>query len=607
MADTTIIVAPWGSDSSPGTPERPLATPAAAQRLVRERTATMAADLVVQFRAGTYLLDDTLDFQAGQGDSGTGGHRVVYQPHGYGTAEQEEVVLSGGRVITGWERSDDGTWSAPIGDLEPRQLYCDGRRIGRAVSTAGLPGSSVTKTEFGYVTDSPLPQEWADADGIEFVYTGIYPWAQARCAVAQITGDARSTRIVMAQPAWDWARRLYVGEWNGGDGESSWEPLAGPSEMENSRTFLTEPGTFVLDRSVPGSHVLHYLPRPDERPDAAVVIAPVLETLISGSGTAERPLADLTLRGLTFAHGAWSGIRTTGGHLHYHGDTHYVGGEVMEVVLPAGMGSVTVPVDSEQLPANVAFSHAARVVLAANRFTALGAGALGIGPGCAEVIVRGNTVDDVSGSGITLREARDCLVEDNLVHDIGAEYRGAPAILLAETQDVVVRHNEVHHVPHAGVVVTGGEQARGAHIIANLIHHTMTVLADGGGVYVSAPQGSSFASGAVIRGNVIRDTLTSYNFGLYTDYGAAWVTIAGNVVHRGDTPVVLEVAPPLRDVVFIGNFWDDQPAGQDDPPDTVILAGNTVLPKEGFEQALAADPASADIVASAGRRSRQAG
>lgn len=82
----------------------------------------------------------------------------------------------------------------------------------------------------------------------------------------------------------------------------------------------------------------------------------------------------------------------------------------------------------------------------------------------------------------------------------------------------------------------------------------MTVLADGGGIYLAGNQGSSFASGAVVRGNVVHDTITSCNFGLYVDYGASWVTVQGDVV----------------------------------------------LPRDDLERALAADPAAADVVANAG-------
>ncbi|GLZ43485.1 right-handed parallel beta-helix repeat-containing protein [Actinokineospora sp. NBRC 105648] len=605
MPHTSIFVAPWGRDEWPGTAEEPLASVAAAQRAVRERTHAMTDDIVVSLRAGTYQLDRTLQFHAAQGDSGNNGHQVTYQSHGYGTDHAEAVVLSGGRVLTGWEQTPSGTWSVGVGDLVVRQLHVDGRRAGRATCSEEVLGN-VTKTEIGYVTSAVIPEAWHGASGVEFVYTGVYPWSEARCAVAEISTDGESTTITMAQPAWAWAQKLYDAEWNGdlpdgdlptGDEPGGWFPLAAPTSIENSRASLTEPGTFTLDRSTPGEHVLHYLPRPGEHPDTTAVIAPVLETLISGHGS----LADLTLRGLTFAHAGWSGVEETGGYLHYHGNAHYQGGEVGTVVLPEGMGRITVPIESVRLPANVEFTDATRITVADNHFTHLGAGGLAIsGTG---IVVRGNTFDDISGSGIAVHDARDCVVEDNLVHDIGLEYRGSPAIIVSESREVTVRHNEVHHTPHCGIVVHGGDRTRGTRVLSNLVHHTMTVLADGGGIYLSAPQGASYASGAVVRGNVVRDTITSYNFGLYTDYGAAWVTVQGNVVHRGDTPVVLAVAPPLANVAFIGNFWDDVPAGYDTPPDTVIVGGNTVLPKDSFEEALAASTAGADILATAGRRS----
>ncbi|MER5626932.1 hypothetical protein ABT061_38480 [Streptosporangium sp. NPDC002544] len=34
----------------------------------------------------------------------------------------------------------------------------------------------------------------------------------------------------------------------------------------------------------------------------------------------------------------------------------------------------------------------------------------------------------------------------------------------------------------------------------------------------------------MVRGNVVRDTLTPYDFALHTDYGAAWVTVEGDAV-----------------------------------------------------------------------------
>ncbi|MFC7592869.1 hypothetical protein ACFQYP_61060 [Nonomuraea antimicrobica] len=109
-------VDPAGDDSSPGSAERPFATLERARSAARE--APGAA--VVLLRGGTHV--PARPFELTGDDSGT-----VYQAYGYGTPEQEEPVISGGRAITGW-REQDGVWLAEVGDLRTRQLYVDGRR-----------------------------------------------------------------------------------------------------------------------------------------------------------------------------------------------------------------------------------------------------------------------------------------------------------------------------------------------------------------------------------------------------------------------------------------------------------------------------------------------
>jgi parallel beta helix pectate lyase-like protein len=595
MPENRLYVSLDGQDDWPGTLDRPFASPYAAQRAVRALTPEMTGDIVVAFRAGVYHLEEPLTFDDTRADSGTNGFRVIYQAHGYGTADQEEVVFSGGREVTGWSVGADSAWTAPIGGLEPRRLSVDGRPATRAARTTGLPGS-VTKTASGYVTDSVEPQSWPDPSGLEFVYPGVYPWSEARLAVAAISGDGSSTTITMAQPAFDNAKSLYDSKWYGAGGDGTWDGLAAPSVLENNVAFLGEPGTFAVDRSEPGGHVLHYRPRPGEEIGRTTATVPVLETLISG-----KHVHDIVLRGLTFAETNWSGPTRTGGYLHYHGNGYHERGGFQKIDIGADMGYVHVPATPSQLPADVTFDSASRIVLEGNRFTRLGAGGLAI-DGSTAVEVRRNVFDEISGSGIAVQGSTRITVEDNLVHHIGTGYRGSPAILVVESEETTVAHNEIHDVPHNGIVITGGERARGTQVVANLVERSMGVLMDGGGIYLSAPQGSSFAGGAVVRGNVIRDVLTSYNFGLYADYGAAWITVMGNIVCRADTPIVLQVGPPMENVAFIGNFWDIRPDGYDDAPKTVIVAGNTVLPKETFDEAIKADPAAADILARAGRR-----
>ncbi|WP_436759662.1 right-handed parallel beta-helix repeat-containing protein [Streptosporangium sp. V21-05] len=568
-----LYVSPSGDDAWPGTRERPLATLAHARDLARDLP--RGAGAVVNLLAGTHRLDETLRLT--EADSG-----VTYRAAGGDGEDGEagedgedteagEVVVSGGRRITGWQERD-GVWVAEVGDLDTRQLHVDGRRAERA-SIDILPGN-VTRTDTGYVTDSTAPQSWGNPGDVEFVLRGVYPWTEARLGVAAVEGDEHSTTVTMAQPAFGWAIELYnsVVPWEGG-GESYGPGL--PTRVENGAGFLTEPGTFVLDRSRPGHHVLRYRPRPGEDPGRTEVVAPVLEELVTVTGA-----RDVAFLGITFADATWMRPSRPEGFLHYHGTGYYDGGPIEKVSFAEGAW-VTVPGESLTIPANVVFEGTERVAIEGCRFTRLGATALRVSGDSAEVLVRGNVFEGVCGGGVSIGGSRGVRIENNWVHDIGLEYSGSPGIAVTASEDSTVAHNQVNDVPHCGIVLGPGRSTR---VLRNLTFDTLKVLADGGGIYLSGPQGDSHDSGAVIRGNVVRDTLTPYNFALYTDYGAAWVTVEGNAVQRADNTATLQVWPPLENVVLRGNFWDADPVGWDDPPEGVTLEGNvTVADGKDFE------------------------
>ncbi|MFJ6573394.1 right-handed parallel beta-helix repeat-containing protein [Streptomyces sp. NPDC091292] len=558
-----IYVDPSGDDSGPGTVERPFATLQRARDAARPGT-------VVTLRAGTHRLTDTFLLTAAH--SGT-----VYQAHGYGTPYQEKVVISGGREVTGWTPSGDGTHRADAPGPAPRQLYADGLRVERAALS--LDGHTLRRTAGGYTVEGTGPQRW-DGD-VEFVYRGAYPWSEGRCRVASVSGDAHATTLTMADPAFAQATRLYhsVLTWEGpGAGESY--GVDSPTSVENSPAFLTE-GTFAT-----AGPVIHYRPRGGEPP--AGVAAPVLETLLHARGA-----HDLTFRGITFADATWLRPSTPQGFLHYHGNGYYDGGALETVTFAEGQGQVTVPGDHASMPGNLIFEDTSRTTLEGCRFVRLGAVALEFRGAGAGNTVRDSEITDIAGGGLVIGDgARDHRVENNHIHHIGLDYRGSPAVLVTGARDTVIAHNEVADVPHAGIVVYEG---RGTKVLNNLVHDTMRVLADGGGIYVSGPQGDSHANGALIRGNVVRDTITPYNFGLYTDYGAAYVTVEANAVHRADAPVVLTVWPPLEHVTFLGNVWDADPG---DPPGGVVLKDNTTVAGDAFDS----DPRAVAITRAAGRR-----
>ncbi|MFG2553877.1 hypothetical protein [Streptomyces sp. NPDC048581] len=203
-----LYVAPWGNDGWQGTFERPFATPARAQQAVRAETAGMTSDIVVNLRGGTYRLSVPLRMSEAAGDSGRGGHRVVYQAYGYGTARQERVALSGGREIGGWRPDPErrGVWRADVGRLDTRQLYVDGRRAARTSQGDGIPGKlKVTPT--GLTTTSSVPRTWRAPRDIELRFR--FDYVEGRCGVAGVSaGPGGRATITMDQPCWRMARDL---------------------------------------------------------------------------------------------------------------------------------------------------------------------------------------------------------------------------------------------------------------------------------------------------------------------------------------------------------------------------------------------------------------
>jgi hypothetical protein len=605
-----LFVSPDGNDDSPGTFEQPLATLSVAQRKTREYISTMQADIVINLRAGTHQLTSPLELTA-ESDAGLNGYRVIYQAHGYGTDAQEKVIVSGGREITNWHLhdADKNIWMTEIGAAKTRQLFINDKRAARA-TLKDIPESFV-QTASGYDVNNTEPLAWGNAADLEFVYTGIYPWSEARIGVDTTKTNRESTSILMKQPAFEWASSLYKSKVTASDGRNSVseDGLSRPTHIENGLGFLKEPGTFVFDSSKPGTHRLYYIPRADEDMSTVRVVIPVLETLIHGRGTENTPLRNIAFRGLMFAHATWQQPSGPNGFLHYHGATYYTGGGVQKIPL-SEESWVTVPSASEFTPSALTFEHARAITFENNRFVHFGTGGLEFTAGCSFNTVTGNIFEDISATAITLgntaadkipsQETKHNHLENNWLHHTGCEYHGAPAVLLVEAQHTVVTHNQINDVPHSGIVAYGNNSTRATKITNNLVFNSVGVLADGGGINLAGTQGTSYEDGAVVSGNVIHDVLTSYNFGLYTDYGTAWTKIENNIIYRADTPVVLDVTPPLRNVIFKGNFWDKVPIKYDKPPETVVVADNTVLASETIEAAIQHNPAAKHIAQQAG-------
>jgi hypothetical protein len=194
-------------------------------------------------------------------------------------------------------------------------------------------------------------------------------------------------------------------------------------------------------------------------------------------------------------------------------------------------------------------------VLAPHRmddFVHLGAAGLDLGEGTQNSVVEGCIFTDISGNGLQLggvsrplapaaEFTADNRIENNLFRNVGAEYRGGIGVVVGYATRTVIAHNELDHLPYAGISVGWGgwpdkiklpgeanNSSRNV-IAANRIHDFMLVLSDGGGIYTQGRTGRDLSDGEQVTGNVIYNQFSS-GHGIYTDNGSAMITMRQSVL-----------------------------------------------------------------------------
>ncbi|MGD0836624.1 MAG: right-handed parallel beta-helix repeat-containing protein [Polyangia bacterium] len=526
-------------------------------------------DITVELADGVYALTVPLVFTAadsppaaaGSGapatDGGVNGPTVVWQ-----AAAGAHPVLSGAQKVTGWTVSDSAKniykASAP-NSFATRQLYVDGKIAVRARTTVSRSCVSFNSTGIGGV---PSSVTGASQPGrIEFHAIGS--WTDRYAPVEVFSGSTAT----MVQPAW--ANNL----WGFDTISNSYRPSS--TWFENAYEFLDSPGEWYLDTA---AGALYYIPLPGQDMSNADVELPQLEYLLAVGGTLDAPAHDIVFQGLTFSYTSWLNPNTsdgwadqqTGGYI--HGDGKNEG-------YPNGYPDFdsTRPV-WWQMPGGVQVSAAKNVTFLRDRFVGLGSVALGIGNddnahksgvglGADTINVTGCVFTQIAASGILVGGLQanahhpsdqrmidqNITISNNLIHDIGIDYRDADAILLTYVASSLVSHNEVYDLPYSAISNgygwgqndDGGSedyQARGLYqyqplyttpttsknnqFVANYIHDNQQQMNDGGAFYeLSASPGTVFSQNYVKAPAQSAGT----NFGTYSDEGTRYLTFSQNV------------------------------------------------------------------------------
>ncbi|MFH1265857.1 MAG: right-handed parallel beta-helix repeat-containing protein [Planctomycetota bacterium] len=516
----TLYVAPDGSDKWSGRlptanaakTDGPLATPLAARDAVRRlRAAGEKGPVTVRLRGGTYWM--TEPFVLEPQDSGTADGPTVYAAH-----ESERPVLSGGRVIRGWQARVGGPWSTTIpevaaGQWSFQQLWVGGQRRRRARSpnedyyrmvqkappAADAAGKPVPRdrTAFLFAADNIKP--WPDLKEAQVVV--FHSWETSRLRIAGV--DESQRLVTFTGPScwpfenWEKKQRYYV---------------------ENVREALDAPGEWYLDRS---TGTLYYYPMPGEDMAKAEVIAPRLTRLVDLRGRPDESqfVQYVTFRGIAFSHEDWT-LEPQG-----HSDSQAV---------------VTAP-------AAVMADGARHCVIEKCEISHVGDYGVWLRRGCKDCRIVENRIRDLGVGGVRIGEAQlpatdeaessDNTVDNNHIFDGGHVYPAGVGVWVGQSSRNTISHNEIHDFSYSGMSIgwNWDDAPNRCHhntIELNHVHHVMKgMLSDGGAIYTLG-----VSTGSVIRNNVFHDVWSYANppfgWGIYLDATTGGYLVENNVVYN---------------------------------------------------------------------------
>ena len=502
-----FYVATKGKDSNPGTAGAPFATLGRARQAVREKVlAGLTGNIRVLIGAGTYEQTETLTF--GPEDSGTEKFSITYA-----TSPGAEVVLNGGRRITGWEKGPSAIWTAHVPEVKAgswyfRQLFINGKRAVRARTPNAddktpwwtIKTSTATKESLP-PQDAPIPvsvsgpiQAYNNPTDVELVY--IFNNAEGRKRLGTINQQDQTFTLA---PPHRWNPKVFAYDW------ALTIPSAGKAcYLENALEMLDQPGEWYLDRQ---TGVLSYWPREGEDLTRAEVVAPMAQTtILAVIGTRERPVVNLHFKGIQVQYLDWP-LPPWG-------------------YMPLFCCNLATGTDANPghrfMDAAVEYEFAHSCSFTDGSIAHVGGMGICLRNGTAHNVIEGNDIFDLGAGGIGAgyagfyapapppeqNEYTGYRIANNYVHDCGVDYYDACGILLYPSQDAVVAHNLIHDTAYFGMGVAGSQDpklpfSRNNAIEYNHIYNAMKVTIDGAGMYVTFAQADR---GCLIRGNLIHDT-----------------------------------------------------------------------------------------------------
>jgi Right handed beta helix region len=269
----TFYVSPKGNDAFVGTVSKPFATVekavAAAQKTDKPAT--------IILRSGRYELAKPIQIQRSN---------LTIKAFEY-----ENPVISGGKTLKStWQSAGKGRWKTQV-PVYFRQLFVNEKRATRArFPNAGqwtdqwFQPDTIQINAKRLVLNKSFPAHFADIKNAEMHATAWWHWLRQK--VARFDPEHRAI-YTLTEPSPECSGRKM--------------DFVDRIHFENNLAFLDTEGEWFLDEL---TKTLYY--QSVQKPENQTFIYPIAERLIELNGTAEKPITNVKVEGITFTNTEWN-------------------------------------------------------------------------------------------------------------------------------------------------------------------------------------------------------------------------------------------------------------------------------------------------------------